>query len=142
METFGTIMTLLGAAVGILGGLCAIVVPLGIAAGLGVFLYRRSKQRGAAMQAAQSWPHTSGTVLQSSVQSRSTDNGTSIFPLVVYSYTVNGKSYQSQIIKAGDQVMSVRIMGDAQKTVNRYPAGAKVTVYYNPDDPKQAALER
>lgn len=142
MEVFSVIVSLLGGGVAILGGLCAVVVPLALLAGMGYFFYRSSQKRKLAMQEAQLWPHTSGMVLQSAVHSRRTGNSTSIYPVVVYRYEVNDRTYQSQTIKAGDQVMSVRIMGDAQKTVDRYPVGAQVTVYYNPRNPKESALER
>jgi len=34
------------------------------------------------------------------------------------------------------------LMGDAQKTIERYPVGAQVMVYYNPANPAESALER
>jgi hypothetical protein len=142
MEGIATIIGLLGGTLGLLGGLCAVIVPLGLLAGLGVFLYRRSQQAKVAKDAAQSWPKTKGMVLKSRVESRRTGNTTSTYPVVVYRYEVNGKTYESQTIKAGDQFMSVRIMGDAQKTVDRYSVGNQVTVYYNPAKPSEAALER
>ena len=138
MELF----SILGGLLGILGGLCAIIVPLVIFVGLGIFLYRRSQQGNAAKDAAQSWTSTMGNVLSSSVQSRRTGNSTSTYPVVVYQYSVNGQSFQSQTIKAGEQFFNVRIMGQAQETVNRYPIGAQVMVYYNPANPQESALER
>ena len=142
MDVVSMVIGILGASLGLLGGLCAVIVPLLILGGLGVFLYRRSQQARVVKDAAQAWPTTSGMVLSSSVRTRRSGNSTSHSPVVVYSYEVNGKAYQSQIIKAGDQYMSVRIMGQAQDTVDRYPAGRRVTVYYNPANPKESALER
>lgn len=138
MEIIAIITSLLG----ILGGLCATILPIIILVGLGIFLYRRSQQGSAAKQAAQSWPSTMGTVLMSSVQSKHTGKSHSIYPVVVYQYTVNGKGYQSQTIKAGEQFFNVRIIGQAQETVSRYPIGAQVLVYYNPANPQESALER
>jgi hypothetical protein len=138
MEIFSLIMGF----VGIAGGICATIVPLIFLAILGFFLYRRSQQGSAAKQAAQSWPSTMGTVLMSSVQSKRTGNSTSFYPAVVYQYTVNGQSYQSQRIKAGEQFFNIRIIGDAEATVRLYPSGAQVTVYYNPANPAESALER
>jgi hypothetical protein len=60
----------------------------------------------------------------------------------MYSYEVNGQEFQGQTIKAGDQYMSIRFTGDAMKTMSRYPVGSKVTVYYNPANPAESALER
>ena len=142
MDTLTVILGLLGGGLGLLGGLCAVVVPLGLLVVLGVFLYRRNKQANAAKAAAQSWPHTTGMVLSSSVQARHSDNSTTYYPVVVYSYEVDGKAYQGQTIKAGDQFMSIRVTGQAEATVNRYPPGKRVMVYYNPENPKEAALER
>ncbi len=93
--------------IGLFGGLCAIIVPVIIMVGLGMFLYRRSQQGGAAKQAAQSWSSTMGTVLMSSVQSRRSGRSYSTYPVVVYQYEVNGKAYQSQTIKAGEQFFNV-----------------------------------
>ena len=61
---------------------------------------------------------------------------------MVYQYEVNGQSYQGQRIKASDKFMSIRISGEAQATVARYPAGSRVTVYYDPNNPSESALER
>jgi len=138
MELFG----ILGGLLGIFGAICATVVPLIVLVGLGIFLYRRSQQGKLAKDTAQSWPGAMGTVLMSSVQSKHTGRSISIYPVVVYQYEVNGKTYQSQTIKAGEQFFNVRVMGQAQETVNRYPIGAQVMVYYNPADPQESALER
>jgi len=78
----------------------------------------------------------------SSVQSKHTGKSISVYPVVVYQYEVNGRVYQSQTIKAGEQFFNVRIIGQAQETVDRYPIGAQVMVYYNPVNPQESALER
>lgn len=136
------LISALGGLLGLFGGLCACIVPMVFLIGLGIFIYRRSQQGKVAKEAAQSWPSTMGTVLASSVQSRRSGNSISTYPVVVYQYDVNGKSYQSQTIKAGDQFFNVRIIGEAQATADRYPVGAQVMVYYNPANPQESALER
>ena len=136
------IFAILGGLLGVFGAICATVVPLMILVGLGIFIYRRSQQGKAAKEAAQSWSGTMGTVLTSTVQSKRTGNSTSTYPVVIYQYEVNGKSYPSQTIKAGEQYFNVRILGEAQATANRYPVGAQVMVYYNPANPQESALER
>jgi hypothetical protein len=124
------------------GAACTVILPVLILAGLGIFLYRRSQQSSAYRQAAQNWPSTTGTVVMSTVQSRRSGKSHSVYPVVVYQYAVNGKDFQSQTIKAGDQFMNIRMTGQAQATAARYPVGAKVTVYYNPANPAESALER
>ena len=126
----------------IAGVACSVLLPILILGGVGYFLYKRSQQSGVARQIAQSWPSVTGTVLMSSVQWGSGSHSGSSYPVVVYQYTVNGQSYQSQTIKAGEQYLNVRVMGQAQATVARYPIGANVTVYYNPANPAESALER
>ncbi len=58
---------------------------------------------------------------------------------ITYRYAVDGQSYtSSRYWYAGGGSGS---QSDAQNTVNRYPAGAQVTAYYNPDKPDQAVLD-
>lgn len=124
------------------GAICATVVPIAVFVGLGIFLYRRSKMRDTARAAAQTWSSTMGTVLMSNIKVTRTGNSRSETPVVIYQYQVNGKDFQGQTIKAGDQYFSVRVMGSAQDTISRYPIGAQVMVYYNPANPAESALER
>ncbi|MBK8418491.1 DUF3592 domain-containing protein [Candidatus Villigracilis saccharophilus] len=142
MDNLTWLISGFGILTGIVGAACTIIVPILLLGGVGFFLYKRSQQSNAARQAAQSWLSTTGTVLMSSVQSRRSGNSTSTFPVVVYQYEVNGKTHQSQTIKAGEQFMNVRILGQADATAARYPIGANVTVYYNPTNPAESALER
>lgn len=118
---------------------CSSILSVIIFGGVAYLIYKRSQQGKALREAAQAWRSTTGTVLMSSVQS---GHAGTLYPVVVYQYEVNGQSYQSQIIKAGEQYLNIRIAGQAQETVNRYPIGAAVTVYYNPDNPSVSALER
>ncbi len=142
MEIIGVLISLFGGLLGLLGAICAAVVPILVIVGLGIFLYRRSKMRDAAKQSAQDWASTMGAVISSMIQVRRTGNSRSEIPVVVYQYQVNGKPYTGQVIKAGEQYFSVRLYGDAQKAIARYPVGAQVMVYYNPENPQESALER
>ena len=136
------IIGLLGGLLGLLGALCAIISPVVIIVGLGIFLYRRSKMRDVARQSAQSWASTMGVVTMSTIQVKHTGRSRSEVPVVGYQYQVGGQSYTGGTIKAGEQYFSVRLYGDAQKTIERYPVGAQVMVYYNPANPAESALER
>jgi hypothetical protein len=74
-----------------------------------------------------------------------TDGGYNLeeFPMVVYEYEVNGIKYISNRVRVQDQ--GGPTMGGAlyeNPLLKRYPKGATVTVYYNPQDPKESALER
>lgn len=122
--------------------ICAMIVPVAVLVGFGVFIYRRSKMRDVAKQAAQNWSSTMGVVIASTVQVKRTYKSRSEIPVVVYQYQVDGKPYTGRVVKAGEQFFSVRLYGDAQKTIARYPVGAQVMVYYNPANPAESALER
>ena len=142
MDIFTLLTSGIGIVIGMAGAVCTTIVPILVLGGVGFFLYKRSQQSKAAIQAAQSWLSTSGTVLISTVQSKRSGNSTTVFPVVVYQYEVDGKGYQGKTIKAGEQYLNVRIYGQAQETSARYPVGASVTVYYNPANPAESALER
>ena len=65
------------------------------------------------------------------------------FPMVVYEYEVNGTKYISNRVRVQDA--SGPTMGGAlyaNPLLQRYPKGTTVTVYYNPQNPKESALER
>jgi hypothetical protein len=125
------------------GTACAVILPIFIIGGIGYLLYKRNQQSMSERQSAQNWASTTGTIMMSSVQtSHSATGGSSVYPVIVYQYEVNGKTYQSQSVHAGDKYLKVNIAGQAQKTVDKYPIGKQVTVYYNPNDPAECALER
>ncbi len=128
--------------IGLITTVCAMCLPLLIIGGLAVFLIRRAGQSNAARQAAQAWASTTGTVLMSTIQVRRSARSRSEIPVVVYHYEVRGQMYQGQVIRAGDQYGTIRVIGQAQATIARYPVGMSVAVYYDPANPANAALER
>lgn len=119
-----------------------IVAPLAVVAGLGVHLGRRARRAAAVRAAAAAWAQTGGTVLSTAIQVRRVGQGRSEVPMVIYAYSVDGQPYQSYRLRAGDDTGQHRVIGDASRTLERYPVGSNVTVYYDPDDPANAALER
>jgi len=136
------IITGFGLLTGIAGVICSVTIPILVIGGIGFYLYKRNQQSLDYRQIAQqTWLNTTGTVLMSTTQSKRIGRSYQIHPVVIYQYIVNGQSYQSQTIKAGEQFLNVRVMGQAQATVARYPIGASVAVYYNPSNPSESALE-
>jgi hypothetical protein len=134
----GTLLSVLAAVV---AGCCSIAIPLGIFGALGYWIYKRSQQAKVVQEAAQSWLTTTGQVVLSRVEVSGGDT-TSVTPRVAYQYQVGAQMYQSEIIRAGSQFFSISSGRSAYDTVDRYPVGATVTVYYNPGNPAEAALER
>lgn len=106
--------------------------------GLGGYEIKGSRESG-------SWPTAQGAISSSSVSKRTardSDHRTKItyYPKVGYHYQAEGKKYFSTriVFGVGESGGSMKW---AQKIVNRYPVGKKVTVYYNPEDPQYGVLE-
>ena len=101
---------------------------------LAVIFFMRRK-----MAVVSQWPSTMGTVLASTIEWRSSsEGGSTAYPVVQYSYQVNGRAYQSYKLAPGPEVGGT----GAKKIVARYPAGAQVMVFYDPQNPSEAVLER
>lgn len=100
---------------------------------LGIIFFMRRK-----MAAVSQWPSTMGTVLMSTLERRSSSEGSTDYPVVQYSYQVGGQAYQSYKLAPGPEVGGT----GAGKVVARYPPGAQVMVFYNPQNPSEAVLER
>ena len=85
------------------------------------------------------WAVTEG-VIQSAEQKSDSggDGGTTYSAAVTYAYQVGGASYTGEKVSIGQMSASSSY---AQKILNRYPVGKKVSVHYAPDDPAEAVLE-
>lgn len=114
------------------------VVPIGA---IGWYLYNQNKKAKAVKQASLSWLPTQGTVIKSRVEVSGGENSI-VSPKVIYTYEVRGKLYQCDQIRAGDRFWSVSSSQTAYQTIDQYPEGLDVTVYYNPENPAEATLER
>jgi hypothetical protein len=85
------------------------------------------------------WPTAVGQILASTINyRRRSGGGHTPYPLVMYTYQVEGRQYQSQRIYFGGAIGGSAMMG----VVKKYPVGAEVPVYYNPQNPADAVLER
>lgn len=93
------------------------------------------------VRASRSWPSVSGRVTESTldVEPRA-DKSDSYMPRVRYEYAVKGESYESSQLNFWGSIGGSR--ATAERTTTRYPAGAQVTVYYNPETPFEAVLDR
>lgn len=101
---------------------------------LGIIFFMRRK-----MAAVSQWPSTMGTVNASYLERRSSSEGGSTdYPVVQYSYQVGGQMHQGTKLAPGPEVGGT----GAGKVVARYPEGAQVMVFYNPNNPSDAVLER
>ena len=88
---------------------------------------------------AQSWATTTGRVILSTLEARrGSKGGTVYYPVVQYQYRVHAMDYESRKIMPGMEWGG----SGAQAVVAKYPTGSTVTVYYNPENPAEALLER
>ncbi|MEZ4668748.1 MAG: DUF3592 domain-containing protein [Anaerolineae bacterium] len=127
-------MNSMGSTISILVGLPFLLVAMVL------FVMALRGRRKAAV--TRQWPSTNGRVISSDIEMRyssgSNHSGYSPYPVVVYEYEVAGKRFMNNKIGSGTQVGGSLI---AQPTVNRYPVGMKVPVYYNPENPIDSVLE-
>lgn len=115
-------------------GIVGIVLVILNAVFLGIIYFMRRR-----MAVVSQWPSTMGTVVMSMIEWRSdSDSGRIAYPVVQYSYQVNGQAYQSTKLAPGPEMGG----SGANKVVAKYPAGAQVMVFYDPQKPSDAVLER
>jgi hypothetical protein len=127
-------------------GLCCIgIFALGFGGG-GVFLIYFTRKNQQKADASQGWPATTGTIIDADV-SRSMhedsdgDNHYSYSPHVRYTYQVIGSEFTGDKITFGFG-KGYGSEAKAQQALANYPVGKQVTVYYDPENPASAVLER
>jgi hypothetical protein len=138
MEIEYASMSLFGRIIFICG---AVLLPLGLMAAAFWYGYNRKKKRTDILKASQQWLATTGKVLKSRIE---VDGGeyTSTRAYVLYEYEVRGQMYQSSQIRPGDRFLLFHADRNTYDIVEQYPVGATVTVYYDPANPSESALER
>lgn len=88
---------------------------------------------------AQDWAATTGRVTLSTLEARRGSKGSTVYyPVIQYQYRVHAMDYESRKIMPGMEWGG----SGAQAIVAKYPADSTVTVYYNPENPAEALLER
>jgi hypothetical protein len=80
------------------------------------------------------WPAVPGTVVFSQMMTYAAGEGTTSIPKVTYSYEVNGQALQCSTVKFG--------IARSEKIVAKYPTGAPVEVFFDPQKPSHAVLEK
>ncbi len=95
------------------------------------------------VKAAQNWPRTTRTVEGSAVyESGKNDSGSPMYSFdVLVSYEVDGVMYSTGQLNPMGGSSSTTSRRSVQEKADAYPEGARVSVYYNPEDPGQGVLE-
>ncbi len=98
-----------------------------------VFFMRRK------VNEVKNWPSVGGVVISSHIEYRaSSEGGDTPYPVVLYAYQIGQQTYQANKIAPGPEVGG----WGADKTVAKYAPNRMVTVYYNPQNPSEAVLEK
>ena len=88
---------------------------------------------------SENWKITTGIITKSKVFEPYRKGNPSV-PIVHYEYSLYGKTYNSDRIFWGN-VHTSGTRAAAQKVVNKYREGTKVTVYYNQSNEGESVLE-
>jgi Protein of unknown function (DUF3592) len=105
----------------------------------GGLLFNLFRLRGK-MRAASTWNRIEGVIIVSEVQqppSHLSDDLNDATPLIRYRYRADGQDLASDQVRIGGQPMTTRVL--AARQVARYPVGAHVDVYIDPENSKNRA---
>lgn len=80
------------------------------------------------------WPSTEGAIEESRLVSDTDD----LFPHILFSYRVGVQTYRRELGFPGGTSPTPEF---AASYVKKFPVGARVRVFYNPERPDQATLE-
>jgi Protein of unknown function (DUF3592) len=107
------------------------------------WLFNMQRRQRNLAEASKQWPQIEGLVTASSVGRRINDVQTAaevFVARVTYNYKVNGVEYNgSRVVWGGDYEGSER---QVQEFVAANPAGKRVLIYYDRNDPQNAVLLR
>jgi Protein of unknown function (DUF3592) len=98
---------------------------------------RRCKEGGL----TRTWPSVEGMVVHSAIVETPGNwqyTDTVFQPVITYQYQVSGRAYTGKRIKVTD-IASGRKFADG--ILKRYPIGAKIPVYHDPENPHAAVLQ-
>jgi len=91
-------------------------------------------------KASRDWPSVPGVITRSAVATKRSDGKTMYSFDVVYRYQVEGRELTCNSVFFGGNTSSSNSSA-AYKVTGRYPEGAEVDVYYEPENPANAVLE-
>jgi len=111
-----------------------------VIAALVVFLAHRTRRQA---HDSQTWPMIPGHVVKSWVGTRRRQKGRAHYYVgVEYTYRVADKDYTSNRVRFGGSPMFQSRSSAESAAQTRYPAGMNLNVYYNPQHPEKAVLDR
>ena len=91
-------------------------------------------------RASAGWSQGSARILSSEVEPSTFDEQTVYRPMIVYAFFAANREYTSRRVSFSGR--SYAREEQARQAAARFPAETSVPVYFNPDHPKEAVLER
>lgn len=107
---------------------------------VGGWFIRHSVRTRDRVEEAKRWPSVQGEVVESEVKRHRRRKSVTYEARVRYRYEVNGESYNGKAIVLGGEVRSSRVKAEAR--CETYAVGTTPAVFYNPQNPEEACLER
>lgn len=117
--------------------ICGGALFLGIFTALGVYLVGLASENMELAAASESWEPTDGTILASGVEARGAKRRAATIS-IRYEYQVGDSTYTGSNLSFEKQDSYTPSIAEAK--LRPYPAGAKCTVYYDPQNPTQSVL--
>jgi hypothetical protein len=123
-----------------------IIITCLIFLGIGIGMLIKLAQNYRKLQRSKHWLTTNGIITFSDLDAQvSTDDEgfrtTTYLARINFAYDVNGNHYECDRINF-DYGMRTSNLRKQQSVVEQYPTDSAVTVFYDPDDPSQAVLEK
>ncbi|MBE0684562.1 MAG: DUF3592 domain-containing protein [Anaerolineaceae bacterium] len=114
--------------------------------GIGIGMLVKLMKNFSKARLSKNWLATPGNIISSELDAQTTtdEDGyqtTTYIANILFEYQVNKASFKCDCINF-DYGMRTSNRSKQQAIVEQYPAGSQVTVYYDPDDPEQAVLEK
>lgn len=109
-------------------------MPPAIGILVGGLLIFMSIVEGRKGKASLQWPSVQGTVLSSELVLDSSGEASTYTPTVTYAYVVNGRPLTCAKVQYSSTT--------SKKVLAKYPKGSAVQVFYDPQAPSTAVLER
>jgi hypothetical protein len=122
----------------------AFVIGAYIGGPIAALLYGWGEWNAALGHASKAWPTATARIAESRVAEKGTyvktmRTGTRYRLKVEYRYRVQGAEYLSRRVQFGDKWLDDEDF--VRELAAKYPAGAEVTVHYNPKNPSSAVLD-
>jgi hypothetical protein len=115
----------------------SVVAVVFAVSGVVTFLIGLRRLRTVAL--ARFWPQARGTVVTARVVEREDEGVTLFAPEITYTFEVGGKSFTAT--RVGPEEVETSARQVAQAVVDRYSAGATVSVFHAPNEPLVCLLE-